>query len=367
VSVVGYRSSEKQSLKFYSIENKIGEIKMSTLPLIAVTMGDPAGIGPEIALKALTDTGLYEISRPFILGDPNALSQGAFPPASLNIREISTTKSAGKQPGQIDLLPVSRLDPVLLRPGRPSLEGGKAMVSAIKQAVNLAQNGEIDGVVTGPISKVLMQRAGFSYEGHTELLADLTGAKDYGMMLAGEKLRVVLVTIHCALSQVPNLLTPDGIYRTLSLANTGLRSDFGIEKPAIAVAALNPHAGEEGLFGEEEKHIIAPAIARARADGIDAIGPLPADTVFHKAVSGAFDAVVCMYHDQGLIPLKLLHFSDGINVTLGLPIVRTSVDHGTAYDIAGKGIADPSSLKAAIRAAAGISTNRKRSVRSEPT
>lgn len=330
------------------------------LPLIAVTMGDPAGIGPEIAVKALSDEGIYQVSRLFILGDPNALSQVAQARGGKKIREINAPEQAGREDGCVDVLPVSRLDPVLLRPGRPSLEGGRSMVSAITRAVDLALDNTIDGIVTGPINKVLMKRAGYSYDGHTQLLAHLTGTKDYAMMLAGEKLRVVLVTIHCALSQVPGLLSIDGIHRILSLARRGLQLDFGIENPVLAVAALNPHGGEEGLFGEEEKDIIAPAIARARSEGIEAVGPLPADTVFYKSISGLYDAVVCMYHDQGLIPLKLLHFSDGVNVTLGLPIVRTSVDHGTAYDIAGKGIADESSLKAAIRAASAIASNRKR-------
>ena len=332
---------------------------MKTLPRIGITMGDPAGIGPEIAVKALSDRELFRVCRPLVLGDPNALSPFCKTTPDIALSEVASAEKAGERPGVLDVLAASRLDPVLLRPGRPSLEGGKAMVSAVTQAVDMALDGTLDGVVTGPISKVLMRRAGYAYDGHTELLAHRTGIEHVAMMLAGDRLRVVLVTIHCALRDVPDLLTEEGIHRTLVLTDRGLRSDFGMASPRLAVAALNPHAGEQGLFGREETEILAPAVHRARADGLDANGPFPADTLFHAAASGQYDAVVCMYHDQGLIPLKLLHFADGVNVTLGLPMVRTSVDHGTAYDIAGQGIADPSSLKAAIRMAAQMAENRK--------
>ncbi|MCF8061866.1 MAG: 4-hydroxythreonine-4-phosphate dehydrogenase PdxA [Deltaproteobacteria bacterium] len=332
---------------------------MSYLPRIGITMGDPAGIGPEIVVKALSDPALYAVARPVVIGDPAAIGAFVEEHSGLKMREVSGTSGAGEQASVVDVLPASRLDPGLIRPGVPSLEGGEAMVAAITLAVKLALRGELDAMVTAPISKALMQRAGHPFEGHTQLLAHLTGAREVVMMLAGERLRVVLVTIHCPLRDVPGLLTEEAVLRTLVLADRGLRSDFGIEAPRLAVAALNPHAGEEGLFGDEEEKIIAPAIRRARDRGIDAAGPLPADTVFFKTASGAFDAVVCMYHDQGLIPLKLLHFADGVNVTLGLPIVRTSVDHGTAYDIAGTGRADPSSLEAAVHTAALMAVHRR--------
>jgi 4-hydroxythreonine-4-phosphate dehydrogenase len=203
-----------------------------------------------------------------------------------------------------------------------------------------------------------MHEAGHFFEGHTQLIAQLTNAKDFVMMLAGERLRVALVTIHCALSEVPTCLDDDMIYRTITITSQALQLDFGLLTPRLAVAALNPHAGESGLFGSEEDEIIRPAIERARVEGCQVEGPLPADTLFHQAAAGKFDAVVAMYHDQGLIPLKLLHFSDAVNVTLGLPIIRTSVDHGTAYDIAGTGTADASSLKAAIRMAVNMAENR---------
>ncbi|MGD8388523.1 MAG: 4-hydroxythreonine-4-phosphate dehydrogenase PdxA [Desulfobacteraceae bacterium] len=333
---------------------------MATLPRIGITMGDPAGIGPEIAVKALSDREIYRACRPLVLGDPNALTPFCETTPDIVLSEVESAEGAGERPGVLDVFSVSRLDPVLLRPGRPSLEGGKSMVSCVTRAVDLALERTLDAVVTGPISKVLMRRAGYTFEGHTELLAHRTGVEHVAMMLAGERLRVVLVTIHCALREVSDLLTEEKIHRTLSLADRGLRLDFGLASPRIAVAALNPHAGEQGLFGREETEIIAPAVHRARKDGLDANGPFPADTLFHAAESGQYDAVVCMYHDQGLIPLKLLHFADGVNVTLGLPIVRTSVDHGTAYDIAGRGIADPSSLKAAIHMAAEMAENRRK-------
>jgi len=332
---------------------------MNPLPRIGITMGDPAGIGPEIAVKALEDPELFGIVRPVVLGDPGALGLHLKPNSGAAVREVNELKEAGLRPGAVDVLAVSHMDPDRYRPGRPTTEGGRSMVSAITRAVELALQGDLDAVVTGPISKVLMQQAGYAFEGHTQLLAHLTGTEEVVMMLAGDRLRVTLVTIHCALRDVPGLISRDAVLRTLTMTDRGLRFDFGIETPRLAVAALNPHAGEEGLFGDEEERIIAPAVEIARSRGIDAAGPFPADTLFHKAASGSFDAVVCMYHDQGLIPLKLLHFSDGVNVTLGLPIVRTSVDHGTAYDIAGKGIAEPSSLKAAIRTAALMAESRK--------
>ncbi len=339
---------------------------MKRLPQIGITMGDPAGIGPEIAVKCLADPEIHEAARLVVLGDPTALSVHA-EQVGVALRVIRRMDEARHRPGVLDVLAVSRLDPDQVQPGKATLEGGKAMAAAITRAVELALQGDLDAVVTGPISKVLLQQAGHAFEGHTQFLAHLTGSTEVVMMLAGAKLRVTLVTIHCALRDVPRLLTEDSILRTLILTDQGLRTDFAITAPRLAVAALNPHAGEEGLFGDEETRIIEPAIRRARAEGLRVSGPLPADTVFVKAASGGFDAVICMYHDQGLIPLKLLHFSDGVNVTLGLPIIRTSVDHGTAYDIAGKGIADPSSLRAAILTAALMAENRNSMQRNSPT
>ena len=333
---------------------------MKDLPIIGITMGDPSGIGPEIIIKTFSDLGVYEICNPAILGDPGVLLESMKVRKKNFINEILKPSDAEGRPGQIDVMAISRLKRGLMIPGKPRIEGGKAMVEYIIKAVEMARQGEIAAMVTCPISKVLMHEAGYSFDGHTQLISHLTNTEDYVMMIAGEKLRVSLITIHCALRDVPDSLDEQKIYKTISITSRALRKDFGLKRPRLAVAALNPHAGESGLFGSEEEEIIKPAIERAVNEGYHVDGPFPADTLFHKAKSGQFDAVVAMYHDQGLIPLKLLHFSDAVNVSLGLPIIRTSVDHGTAYDIAGKDIADPSSLKAAIRMAVRIARNRSR-------
>ena len=321
-------------------------------------MGDPSGIGPEITCKLFREDDVFRVCRPFVIGDPAVVSDYA--DRSLEIEEISRSGEAQGKTGHIDILKISSLDKKDFRAGKPTQAGGIAMVKYILTAVDMAINGDIAAMVTCPLNKALMNRAGYKYEGHTQLISHLTDTEDYVMMLAGTKLRVTLVTIHCALRDVPLKLTKENIVKTISITASALKKDFGINSPRIAVAALNPHAGEEGLFGMEETHIIRPAVEDAIRAGYDVSGPLPADTLYPKAVSGRYDVVVNMYHDQGLIPLKLLHFSDGVNVTLGLPIIRTSVDHGTAYDIAGKGIADHSSLKAAVTMAADMAKNRHR-------
>ena len=331
---------------------------MSSRPIIGITMGDPSGIGPEIIIKALSDSSVYEICRPIVLGDPGALSVHIEGLRRKSVNQISKPSAAKSQLDAIDLMAVSNLGAESIIPGRPSVEGGEAMVNYITRAVELTQSGDLAAIVTCPINKSLMQEAGHLFEGHTQLIAHLTNTEDYVMMLAGESLRVALVTIHCALNEVPECLDVDMIYKTITITSQALQLDFGLLRPRLAAAALNPHAGESGLFGSEEEEIIRPAIERARGEGCQVEGPFPADTLFQRAVTGQFDAVIAMYHDQGLIPLKLLHFSDAVNVTLGLPIVRTSVDHGTAYDIAGTGTADPSSLKAAIRMAIKMAENR---------
>ena len=323
-------------------------------------MGDPAGIGPEIIVKALFDKSIYGLCRPVVLGDPEILSSAISKyrqKLSLNI--ISSPLEAMSTPGKIDLMAVSRLKGESVIPGKPTVEGCKAMVEYIIRAVDLTRKGGLQAMVTCPISKVLMHQAGYTYEGHTQLISHLTNTDDYVMMLAGERLRVSLVTIHCPLKEVPAILDQELVYKTITITAKALREDFGFEKPRLAVAALNPHASESGLFGSEEVEIIIPAIDRSKDEGCHVAGPFPADTLFYKAASGQFDAVVAMYHDQGLIPLKLLHFSDAVNLTLGLPIIRTSVDHGTAYDIAGIGQADDSSLRAAIRMAAFLVRKKK--------
>ena len=335
-------------------------MNLSDHPIIGITMGDPSGIGPEIIIKALSDPKIYDICRPVVLGDAGALSANLKGLKKRSPNEISGLSKAKGRPEQIDLMALSKLNRESIIPGRPTVEGGKAMINYIISAVEMTKRKELSAMVTCPINKALMHEAGQPFEGHTQLIAHHTNTEGYVMMLAGERLRVALVTVHCALKKVPANLDEAKIYKTITITSKALQEDFGLKRPRLAVAALNPHAGESGLFGSEEEEIIKPAVDRARDEGLFVEGPHPADTLFFKAASGQFDAVVTMYHDQGLIPLKLLHFSDAVNITLGLPIIRTSVDHGTAYDIAGKGIADASSLKAAIRVAVNMTKNRNR-------
>ena len=328
-------------------------------PLLAVTMGDITGIGPEIIVKALNDQDLYDQCRPLIVGDLPALAKaGKICGTDLAINAVTTPVDGKFKPGTADILVMSRLDVDSLAYGHPTPASGAAMVEYILRAVDLALTGQVAAVVTAPISKAAMHLGGYNYPGHTELLAQRCRAPEFAMMLAGGAFRVVLATIHCPLREVPKRLNQADLLRLLTLTNRSLINDFGISHPSLGVAALNPHAGEGGLFGDEEAAIISPAIAAARELDVAVVGPLPADTIFVRHQRGEFDAVVVMYHDQGLIPLKLLHFGDAVNVTLGLPIIRTSVDHGTAYDLAGTGRADPGSLKAALHLATKMSKAR---------
>jgi len=321
-------------------------------PRIGITMGDPVGIGAEIIAKALAEESVWRVCTPLVLGDAGVMRKALTlvdSPLSLGIVRDAETLVAEEK--TLTLMALSALGPDECAHGKPNKHAGKAMVSYIRKGVRLALEGKIDAVVTCPINKRAMALAGFPYPGHTELLVEMTKAAEYAMMLAGEKLKVVLVTIHCPLKQVPGILTSAKILSAIRLGHAALKKFFGKRKPTLAVAALNPHAGESGLFGEEEEGIIEPAVRSARREKIDVSGPLAADSLFFHAARGAYDTVVCMYHDQGLIPLKLLHFEDAVNVTLGLPIIRTSVDHGTAYDIAGLGKANPQSLINAIKLA----------------
>ena len=327
---------------------------MHDLPLITITMGDPAGIGPEIILKTLLRDDIYKVCRPIVLGDIDVLRMVSKKIWSLSFNVIATPSQVTGNPGLVDVISVSNLKRDSFIPGQPTVDGGKAMVDYIVKAVDLDKDDQVSAMVTCPINKELMHRAGYRFDGHTELLAKLTNTKDYVMMLVGNRLRVSLVTIHCALKEVPQRLNKGLILKTIKITYRALEEDFAIKRPHVAVAGLNPHAGEAGLFGLEDKEIIRPAVEEAKDDGLLVDGPFPPDTIFYHAINGKFDAVVAMYHDQGLIPVKLLNFSDSVNITLGLPIIRTSVDHGTAYDIAGKGVADPSSLIAAIKMAAEI-------------
>ena len=280
-------------------------------------MGDPAGIGPEIALKGIADARVTEVCEPVLYGPRTAAERERFTPGVL------------------------------------TADAGRVACEAVEQAVADAMAGRLDAIATGPINKAALAMAGFAWRGHTELLAHLTGARDVAMMFHSPRLRVVLATVHVPLSAVPRLLTQARVETTLTLAASALPR-FGVAKPRLALAGLNPHAGEGGLMGTEEREVLIPAVESVRLRGIDVTGPVPADTVFRQAADGRFDAVIACYHDQGLIPVKLVGFGEAVNITLGLPIVRTSVDHGTAFDIAGRGVADETSLVHAVVLAARL-------------
>jgi 4-phospho-D-threonate 3-dehydrogenase / 4-phospho-D-erythronate 3-dehydrogenase len=324
---------------------------MDKKPLIVITMGDPAGIGPEIIAKAIASGDLFSLCRPVVVGDAGVMKKLIDDMRlSISINSRSVLTDADPSSGKLDILDLQNVNLTTHRWGRPDASSGKAVVEYIKRAVTLTLNHEADAIVTGPISKEMMNAAGHHYAGHTELLADLTSTLEYGMMFVGGGLRVILATIHMALKDVPRHITFPTVLKTLRLAHKAMRY-FGIDAPRIGVAALNPHAGEGRLFGSEEWDVILPAVIKARDEGIHASDPLPADTLFYKARNNYYDIVVAMYHDQGLAPLKMLAFGNAVNVTVGLPIIRTSVDHGTAYDIAGKGCADPTSLLEAVKLA----------------
>jgi len=318
-------------------------------------MGDPVGIGPEIIAKVHGSAELFPLCMPVVIGDADVMRKMVREMGlPLTVNSITSLAHADLARDTLDVLDLKNVDLAKHTWGTPDASSGKAVVEYISKAVELTMKRKADAMVTAPISKEAMNAAGHHYAGHTELLADLTGSKEYGMMFVGGGLRLILATIHVALKDVPGRITEENIYTTLRLAHQSMKY-FGIEKPRIGVCALNPHAGEGGLFGSEEQDAILPAIIRVRGEGINASDPLPADTLFYKARNNQFDIVVAMFHDQGLAPLKMVAFGNAVNVTVGLPIIRTSVDHGTAYDIAGKGCADPASLLEAIKLAAKMS------------
>jgi 4-hydroxythreonine-4-phosphate dehydrogenase len=305
-------------------------------PVIAITMGDPVGIGPEVVLKALGSPRIKRAARAVVLGDEGLLTYLA--------RRLKL-----KLPE--NMVNLSTLDISRLRPGHPTKTTASAMLSYIEEAVYMAEKGDCDAIVTAPINKEAAKMAGFAFPGHTEFIAHLTQTRDFAMMMAGATLKVILVTIHEPIKRVPRLITRENVLKTIKITDRAFKRYFRLKRPRIAVCGLNPHAGEGGLFGVEEKTVIMPAVKAALKAGISAQGPLAPDTAFFRSVRGEFDCIISMYHDQGLIPLKLLHFEDAVNVTLGLPIIRTSVDHGTAYEIAWKGAANPCSIIAAIEMA----------------
>lgn len=318
-------------------------------------MGDPCGVGPEVVAAALSDPEVRRQCLPVVIGEPLAFRRACkVLGVEAEVREIRSPESVAES--SIKEVPVycpMRLEERDVEPGKPTNRTARATISYIETAVRMTMEGITDAVCTAPINKAVLASSGFPFPGHTEFLQYLTGSDKAVMMLVGPSLRVSLVTIHVPLREVCSLLSIEGITDTISITGKALWEFFGIESPRIAVCGVNPHAGEGGKFGREETEIIGRAVKRA-SDMLpfQISGPHPADTVFFHACRGAYDAVVAMYHDQGLLPIKLLHFHEAVNVTLGLPLIRTSVDHGTAYDIAGKGLAHPGSMKAAVSLAA---------------
>ena len=328
-------------------------------PRLALTVGDPAGIGPEVAARALADEGVRGLADVAVFGPP---AEQWARRAGVPLPPLDAVQPLQQWDGQVagTRLVAVPSDLSGLAEAAPSAAGGEASVRYIRAAIDAAKRGRADAIVTGPISKHAVRLAGYPWPGHTELLAEAFGADEVAMMFAGGPLRVILVTIHVALAEAIRTLSADRTAAACRLADEALRRHFGVAEPRLGVCGLNPHAGEEGQFGSEERQVIEPAIARVRAAGIQAAGPLPPDTAFHQALAGRFDLVVAMYHDQGLIAVKTVAFEESVNVTLGLPVVRTSVDHGTAYDIAGRGRADPRSMISAIRLAAEMVRTRRR-------
>jgi 4-hydroxythreonine-4-phosphate dehydrogenase len=340
-----------------------------SVPVLGITMGDPAGIGPEIAAKALAVPEVRRAARPLVIGDARVMEAAArLGGGTLRVRPLGSVREAAFAPDRLEVLDLRNADPARFAVGRVSALCGRAAYEYIERAVRLAEAGEIAGIVTAPINKEALAAAGVPHAGHTEILAELTGTRAYAMLLMGRELRVIHVTTHVALRRVPDLVTRERVLRTIRLGHRAMR-DLGLAAPRLAVCGLNPHAGESGLFGDEEQAAIAPAIADARAEGIDATGPYPADTIMSRAAGGEFDCVVAMYHDQGHTPVKALGFRydeakkawtglSGVNVTVGLPVLRVSVDHGTAFDRAGTGTANAESMVEAILVAAEMARGR---------
>ena len=332
-----------------------------TLRTIALSMGDPAGIGPELVLKLASNRTVADLARLVIVGNADVLRQHA---SMLNLRfdlppvgPAGISREGGLGPFLVD---VEAEEAGGIKPARASAAGGKLAIACVERALRMVQDGLAGALVTGPVNKAALGLAGYPWAGHTDFLKARTGADMVVMMLVGADLRVGLVTHHIPLSEIPGQLSVEKLVATLRVMHAGLSDWFGLEHPRIAVAGLNPHASDSGRFGDEEERIIAPAVRLASGQGIRCDGPHPPDTLFIPSARSRYDAVLAMYHDQGLIPLKMLAFGRAVNVTLGLPVVRTSVDHGTAYDIVGKGVASTDSLVEAIRLAVEILERRKK-------
>jgi 4-hydroxythreonine-4-phosphate dehydrogenase len=333
-----------------------------TGPILGVTMGDPAGVGPEIIARACAEPAVAQASRPVVIGAASVMAEAlGLIGSPLVLHAVDDLADCRWTAGSLECLDLRNVDAAALPRGEVSAAAGRAAYEYIERAVELARAGRIEAIVTAPVNKEALAAAGVRHSGHTEILAELSGTRDFAMLLMGQDLRVIHVTTHVALRRVPDLVTRDRVLRTIRLAQRAME---GLGRPAarIAVAGLNPHAGEEGLFGDEEQREIIPAIEAARAEGLTVSGPLPADTLFSRARGGEFDIVVAMYHDQGHVPVKTLGFTydeatrrwvglSGVNVTVGLPFLRVSVDHGTAFDRAWKGIANHESMTEAIEVA----------------
>ncbi len=339
-------------------------------PVLGITMGDPSSIGPEIAAKAVSDKKLYEICNPIIIGDAAVLEKAVkITNANIKVRAIDNPDEAIFEFGTIDIIDLKNVDIQNLEYGKVSVMAGNAAFQFVKKAIDLALEKKLDGTVTGPIHKESINLAGHHFSGHTEIYAHFTNTKKYGMLLVDKNLKVIHVSTHVSLRDACNLVKKDRVVDVIQLMESGLKQ-IGIENPKIGVAGLNPHASDGGLFGDEEEKEIIPAVKEARAKGINVEGPVPADTLFSKARGGSYDGCVAMYHDQGHIPFKLDGFIwnnetkrmesvRGVNITLGLPIIRTSVDHGTAFEIAGKGVASAEALLLATEYAVKMASRNK--------
>lgn len=330
-------------------------------PVIGITMGDGAGVGPEIILKSLNNREIYDLCDPLVIGDSKILERAkSYVNSDLEIRTVTEDQlgQLAYEFGSVYCLDLDLLSADLPL-GQVSAEAGHAAFEYLAKAIDLAKKQQIDAICTAPLNKEALHKGGHQYPGHTEILADLTDTSEFSMMLSAPNLKVIHVTTHVGLIDAVKMINPERVYRVIQLAHETLTKS-GIENPRIAVCGINPHAGENGLFGYgEEEEKVVPGVKKAQEEGINVVGPLPADTLFFRTVRGDFDIVVAMYHDQGHGPVKVLGLDAGVNITVGLPIIRTSVDHGTAFDIAGKGIVEEKSMMEAIRQAVELAPKRK--------
>ena len=331
-----------------------GNRAAAALPAIAITMGDPCGIGPEVVVKALADPQVYGLCRPVVVGNTYAMEQAVgMTGLPLRINQTDDPTGAGNDPAVVDVVDIGNLNPEDIAVGRLSVPCGRAAMEWVSKAGQLAMAGVVDGLATAPLNKEAAALAGYEAIGHMELLQELSGAKTVATMLVARNLRVVHLTTHRSLRAACDYVKKDRILDYLRLTDASFRQ-WGFAQPRIGVAALNPHGSDGGLLGNEEAEEIAPAVAAAQGEGISAAGPVPADIIFHQAIQGRYDATLCMYHDQGHIPVKVYGFEESITANLGLPFIRTSVDHGTAFDIAGQNVADHTSMVECIRMAASF-------------